>query len=458
MAADQTLIAAAGKMGPAKVDYSGYMKAIGAVGKYINTKNAIAQEYIGDRPDGMDISEMPKELLENEDNKMFFENSKENYNKAVKVIRNQPAFTKKYREAVKKINDIKQGFENVKNGLVQYAEYRKNNFVEYTSMSQQTGADERNFQADMVINNSDGFVNSKIRFSNEGITFDGVNISEFPAIKTNLVGLESASIFNRVIENSVLDRERGRDFDSNRTKSDIQSNIDLLIAKGGYTAIKSLAYDAKFTDSNGVTKSFMDVISEELNIDYAVSQYKQENPEASASDIQTQKQIMLAEAWQNDQNEELTARLTDHLYELADRAHHSALDYSKGGKGSKTEKILGGANGQANNWNTGYPKYIGWKYPEQLNSMVDKFESGKPFLDWFGNTYVPTFDTKGADNVGNKRVVSYKVIQKDQSGGVPMKNLDGKGDMILSYKDAYLGLLFEYKRSENNGNDKAKYD
>ena len=30
--------------------------------------------------------------------------------------------------------------------------------------------------------------------------------------------------------------------------------------------------------------------------------------------------------------------------------------------------------------------------------------------------------------------------------------------MILSYKDAYLGLLFEYKRSENNENNKAKYD
>ena len=66
MAADQTLIAAAGKMGPAKVDYSGYMKAIGAVGKYINTKNSIAQGYINDRPDGIDLEELPKELLENE--------------------------------------------------------------------------------------------------------------------------------------------------------------------------------------------------------------------------------------------------------------------------------------------------------------------------------------------------------------------------------------------------------
>ena len=104
MAADQTLIAAAGKMGPAKVDYSGYMEAIGAIGKYVNTKNTIAQEYISDRPDGIDISEMPKELLENPENQLFFENAKNDYNNAVKTIKNQPAFTKKYREAVKKIN------------------------------------------------------------------------------------------------------------------------------------------------------------------------------------------------------------------------------------------------------------------------------------------------------------------------------------------------------------------
>ena len=156
---------------------------------------------------------------------------------------------------------------------------------------------------------------------------------------------------------------------------------------------------------------------------------------------------MLAEAWQNDQNEELTARLTDHLYELADRAHHNALDYSKGGKGTKTEKIKAGSNGRANNWNLNESEYIGWKYPEELNSMVDNFESGESFVDWFGNTYVPTFETKSKgrpDNIINKKVVSYKVVPKDQSGGVPMKNLDGKGDMILTYKEAYSGLLGEY--------------
>ena len=446
MAADQTLINAAGKMGPAKVDYSGYIEAIGAIGKYVNAKNTIAQEYISDRPDGIDISEMPKELLENPENQLFFENAKNDYNNAVKTIKNQPAFTKKYREAVKKINDIKQGFENVKNDLVQYAEYRNKNFVEFTSMSKQSTASEKDFQASMVINNSDGFVNSKIKFTYNGINFDEKGISEFPAMKTNIVGLESAKTFNKIIENSVLDRERGRGFDSNRTKSDIKSNIDILLAKGGYTAIKSLAYDAEFTDSNGETKSFMDIISEELDIDSAIA-IEKESGKYSESDLKTMKEDMLADAWGSDQNEELTTKLTDHLYELADRAHHNALDYSKGGRGAKTEKMLAGSNGEADNWNVEEAKYIGWKYPEEINSMVDKFESGEPFLDWFGNTYVPTFETTGADNVGKNRIVSYKVIPK-VGDGKPLKNKDGNGDMILSYKKAYLGLLGEYVRKQ----------
>ena len=456
MAADQTLIAAAGKMGPAKVDYSGYMKAIGAIGKYVNTKNTIAQEYISDRPDGIDISEMPKELLENPENQLFFENAKNDYNNAVKTIKNQPAFTKKYREAVKKINDIKQGFENVKNDLTQYAEYRSKNFVEFTSMSKQSTDKEKNFQADMVINNSNGFVNSKIKFTYDGISFDGVGISEFPAIKTNIVGLESAKVFNKIIENSVLDRERGRDFDSNRTKSDIKSNIDILLAKGGYTAIKSLAYDARFTDSNGETKSFMDIISKELDIDSAIAKQK-ESGKYSESDLNTMKDNMLADAWGADQNEELTTKLTDHLYELADRAHHSALDYSKGGKGSETNKIFAGWNGEADNWNVEEAVYIGWKEPEEVENMVNNFSSDEPFPDWFGNTYVPTYESKGTDNVGKRKIKSYKVIQK-VGDGKPLKNKDGSGDMILTYDEAYQGLLGEYKRSENSGNNKAKYD
>ena len=408
MAADQTLIAAAGKMGPAKVDYSGYMKAIGAVGKYINTKNAIAQEYIGDRPDGMDISEMPKELLENEDNKMFFENSKENYNKAVKVIRNQPAFTKKYREAVKKINDIKQGFENVKNGLVQYAEYRKNNFVEYTSMSQQTGADERNFQADMVINNSDGFVNSKIRFSNEGITFDGVNINEFPAIKTNRGGIEAKSVFDNILKQSRKRKEAGKEFEGEGVTEAIETAVNNL----NITDIKSLAYDVKFADKNGNSKSFMDVISEELDIDSAVSEYKKENPKASASDIQTQKQIMLAEAWQSDQNEELTSRLKDHFYKLADRAHHNALDYSDGGSGEKSTDFLIGRNGRISNWgrldpdypNSAFQEYVPHKSQEYVNeeykAIVNAMANNTPYVDEFDNTWTPVSRPAGTIPMG----------------------------------------------------------
>ena len=435
MAADQTLIAAAGKMGPAKVDYSGYMKAIGAVGKYINTKNSIAQGYINDRPDGIDLEELPKELLENEQNKQYFENSKIEYNKAVKIVRNQPAFTKKYKEAVKTMNDITKGFENVKNDLVRYADYREKNFVGYTSMSKQTNAADRLFQSDMIINNSDGFIDSKVLFSNDGISFGDVNINDFPTLQTNLVGLESAEDFNKIIENSVLDRERGRGCDSTRTRSDIQSKVDILLAKNGYNAVKSLAFDARFTDVNGNSESFMDVLSKELGVDEEIMKYHKSNPQATDSELRAMKDSMLAEAWQDGQNESLTKKLTEHLYELADNAHHNALDYSKGGEGTKTKSIRLGYNGRVSNWgriddndpNGAYKEYVGWVSPESRDQnytdLNNAFENNEPYVDIFGNTWTPTNVMKGVDNL-SKKPTGFTITPLDRSE--PVKTTEGK--------------------------------
>jgi len=471
MAADRTLIAAAGKMGPAKVDYSGYMKAIGAVGTYVNTKNSIAQEYINDRPDGIDISEIPKEILENEANQLFFENSKSDYNKAVKVVRNQPAFTKKYREAVKTMNDIKKGFEKVKSGLVQYAEYKKNNFVEFTNISKQTNATDMDWASSMVINNSDGYIDSKVMFSNEGISFDGVDINDFPSLKTNTIGLKAGEFFNDIIKKSTDRMEGGRKFDAIETRGDIERGIANLLANGNITAVKSLAFDAEFVDTDGVSKTFMQVIADEITIgqdddfgkDYngltvsaALKKYKnnmlEEGSVVSESAMNTMRDAMLADVWNVDQNEKLTKKLTEHIYRLSDHAYHTAINYKStrnGGEGSG--KILGGFNGNADNWNLEEPSYIGWKSPEELDGMVSNFNSKKEFIDWFGNTYVPTFDVppskrKGvnADIAQGERVLSYKVVPKVGDGN-PLKRKDSNNDMVLSYEQAYMGLLGKYE-------------
>tara|TARA_R110002050_G_scaffold18510_1_gene54017 strand:- start:332 stop:1729 length:1398 start_codon:yes stop_codon:yes gene_type:complete len=465
MAADQTLIAAAGKMGPAKVDYSGYIKAIGAIGKYVNTKNAIAQEYISDRPDGIDISEMPKELLENPENQLFFENAKNDYNNAVKTIKNQPAFTKKYREAVKKINDIKQGFENVKNDLTQYAEYRSKNFVEFTSMSKQSTATERDFQSDMVINNSNGFVNSKILFTYDGISFDGVGISEFPAIKTNKGGNEAKSTFDNIFKYARQRKESGREFDetfSREIKSNIETQINLL----DVTSLKSLAYDVKFEDENGGPRSFMDFsYSDTLDINEALTEYKKENPNFTEADINTMKDNMLADLWNGDQHEKLKQELKDHLYRLSTYAHNNALDYSAGGPGVKSKDILIGREGMVQNWgrmdpdnpDAAYSQYVRHKTPQWVNenykALNDAMANGTTYTDVFGNTWTPISPPSGTIPL---KANKFTITPFNRKNVVTKTN----GEKITRSLEEAISDLFGSTRptTGNSGNNKAKYD
>jgi|TARA_R110000824_G_scaffold99550_1_gene236989 hypothetical protein len=458
MAADQTLIAAAGKMGPAKVDYSGYMKAIGAVGKYINTKNAVAQGYINDRPDGIDFEEIPAEMLETQGNREFFEENKTLYNESVKTIRNQPAFTKKYREAVKTINDIKKGFENVKNDLTQYAEYKLKNNQGFNNMSKQTIATDRGFHSDVAINPATKYLDSKVLFTLEGVTYDGVSLNDFPSLITKNAGIKAAVPFNKIMEKAILDMENNRDFDADRTRNDIEQEIEAILTDpsgNGLNVIKSIAFDVKFVDVDGESRSFMNSISSGIKNDNGLSiddeikifkkTLKDDGTFPTESEVATTKELMLADIWGSDQNESFVRKLTNHLFKLADNAHHKANNYSLlKGKNNKTNKIFAGFNGEADNWNVEEPVYIGWKEPEEVENMVNNFNSEEPFLDWFGNTYVPTYESKGTDNVGKRKIKSYKVIPKI-GDGKPLKNKDGGGDMILTYNEAYQGLLGEYK-------------
>ena len=457
MAADQTLIAAAGKMGPAKVDYSGYVKAIGAIGKYVNTKNTIAQEYITDRPDGIDISEMPKELLENPKNKLFFENARIDYDNAVKTIRRQPAFTKKYREAVKKINDIKEGFQNVKNDLVQYAEYRKNNFVEFTNMSKQSTAGEKDFQSSMVINNSDNYINSKILFTYDGISFDGKGISEFPAIKTNKGGNEAKTTFDNILKYSRLRRESGKEFDETFSK-EIRANIETQVNLLDVTSIKSLAYDIKFEDENGSPRSFMDASYGDMEfIKNALLKLKSEG--ATEPEINTAKDNMLADLWNGDQHEKLTQELKEYLYRLSNNAHHNALDYSSGGPGKKSPDILIGREGVIENWgrqdpddpNAAYKQYVRHKSPQWVNenykALNDAFANNTEYRDVFGNVWTLVSEPSGTIPLKENKFKITPFNKKDPIRKVKADGTDG-GLITRTLEEAIRDLFGDTKPTQ----------
>ena len=99
MGADQNLIRAAAQMGPKQYDYSGILYAIQAMGRYANTKNAIADEYVNYGEQNFNVKEFNEQFFTGaygDQNMNFLTSAKDEYYKAVNVTRKAPSFSKRY--------------------------------------------------------------------------------------------------------------------------------------------------------------------------------------------------------------------------------------------------------------------------------------------------------------------------------------------------------------------------
>ena len=121
MGADQNLIRAAAQMAPKPFDYSGIMKAIAAIGQYTAVKNSVASELYAYGDKNISAKDMTKQLFVGDygdQNMNFISDAKKQWNNASNDIKKYPAFSKKYKTAVKTINNIKTMFEKNKADLV----------------------------------------------------------------------------------------------------------------------------------------------------------------------------------------------------------------------------------------------------------------------------------------------------------------------------------------------------
>ena len=381
MGADRTLVAAAGKMAPAKVDYSGVMSAIGAVGNLIAVKTNLANQLISERPDGIDISELPEEMREA--NMDYFEEGKKRYNTAVKAMKFSAPFTKKYKNAVAEINAVKKGFEKTKSGLVSYADYREKVFTTHTTQSLQANTNDKNHFANLVIN--EGKMNSSVVFSDDGLQFKDdsgnlTSIDDLPNIYSGTVGVKAAKMAQQIIEKRGGKLKiNGGVFDESATLDEFTTLVDTLHSEGGWKAVKSLAYDGKFSG-----RSFMQSIGDDLKFDIDDdfgSEYNgktvnealkiyQEKTTATQDQINKMQDSMLADAWDVDQNDILRNKLVDHLYNLAEKDYMDKDYVSPEDK--MTDKNYSMPNGT-------------WKPKENVNIDVNRLNSGEEFssqLSW----------------------------------------------------------------------------
>ena len=173
MGADQNLIKAASQMGAQPFDYSGILNAIRAIGQYRSSKKAVVNELVTYGNKNFKINEMPQEIFQGvngDQNMNFLINAQNEYYKASEVLGKSRSGSKKYKDAAKKINQIKTMFEKNKADAETWASMQgeiahKN----WTNRSAGIGFDAENRLADIVTNPYSGQVNSSLIMTPNGI-------------------------------------------------------------------------------------------------------------------------------------------------------------------------------------------------------------------------------------------------------------------------------------------------
>ena len=335
MGADQNLIRAAAQLGPKPFDYSGIMKGIGAIGQYISTKKAIANEIMSQGEKA--FQSVPSEVFEGkygDYNLDFVTSAKQEYFNANQIIAKSPAFTKKYKNAVKTINNIKTVLEKNKAGLIKWEQIQNDvlNGDLFTNVSAGIGSEANNRLLDIVTNSQTGTLNESITFTNDGIYFYDDELEKNINIDDILLGYKGKSkdlvkssdnflsIVEKYGENSAKNNEP---FDQNAVKTEINSIVDKLGATS-LDDIRSFAYDFSYGNQGTYVQSQSDSI-----IKITDEELLKQNPEKDPSTIDQIKKNLLADAYNFNNASELEAGLKKWLFDIVEDKHLT----TEGGEG-----------------------------------------------------------------------------------------------------------------------------
>ena len=337
MGADQNLIRAAAQMGPKEWDYSGIMKGISAIGQYISTKKAIANEVMAQGQKA--FQSVPSEVFEGkygDYNLDFVTGAKQEYFNANQIIAKSPAFTKKYKNAVKTINNIKSVLEKNKAGLIKW-EQIQNDVLRGDKMSNVSagiGSEANNRLLDIVLNYETGTLNESITFTNDGVYFYDDELETNINIDDILLGykgkskdlVKSSDSFLSIVEKyGKKSAKNNEPFDQKAVKTEINSIIDKLGATS-LDDIRSFAYDFSYGDQGTYVQSQSDSI-----IKITDEELLKQNPEKDPSTIDQIKKNLLADAYDFNNASELEAGLEKWLFDIVEDKHLN----TEGGKSVK---------------------------------------------------------------------------------------------------------------------------
>ena len=337
MGADQNLIRAAAQLGPKPFDYSGIMKGISAIGQYISTKKAVANEVMAQGQKA--FQSVPSEVFEGkygDYNLDFVTSAKQEYFNANQIIAKSPAFTKKYKNAVKTVNNIKSVLEKNKAGLIKWEQIQNDvlNGNLFTNVSNGIGSEANNRLLDIVTNSETGTLNESITFTNNGPVFYDDELETNINIDDILLGykgkskdlVKSSDSFLSIVEKyGKKSAKNNEPFDQKAVKTEINSIIDKLGATS-LDDIRSFAYDFSYGDQGTYVQSQSDSI-----IKITDEELLKQNPEKDPSTIDQIKKNLLADAYDFNNASELEAGLEKWLFDIVEDKYLN----TEGGKSVK---------------------------------------------------------------------------------------------------------------------------
>ena len=172
MGADQNLIRAAAQMAPKEYDYSGILYAIQAIGKYANAKNAVADELAAYGDQNFNTKEFNDQFFTGaygDQNMDFLINKKNQYYEAVQVTRTAPSYTKRYKDAVKNINNIKLVLEKNKADAEKFVQVQQGANNAWLNRSNGISFEAEDRLADIVTNPYTGKISASLVMSDNGL-------------------------------------------------------------------------------------------------------------------------------------------------------------------------------------------------------------------------------------------------------------------------------------------------
>lgn len=367
MGADQNLIRAAAQMGPKEYDYSGILYAIQAMGKYANAKNAIADELVTYGDQNFTIKEFNEQFFTGtygDQNMEFLTNKKDEYYKAVQVTRRAPSYTKRYKEAIKTINNIKLVFEKNKADAEKFVQVQQSANTAWLNRSAGMTFDAEDRLADIVTNPYTGKINASLIMSDNGLqivapsmmgtleedplsqpittgmspAYDEVMSLEdiMAGYKENLVykklklpGDETQTVvigdeLNKLIEKYGKDAKQSGQpvFEQAQIEQELSALFD-KIKKLGPDALRSIAYDYKIGDQTFVESNSYAILgkTDEEWVDMATKSTKIGNTEFSVTptgdEIDQMKKHVLASAFSTNNYADLQTGVYDYIINSA---------------------------------------------------------------------------------------------------------------------------------------------